>query len=184
MVMMTMLTSTSCNPTSPKTDSPAMSEYQPTQADHEFMQMAIEEARAGIHAGQGGPFGTVIVRDGKVIARGHNMVLANHDATAHGEITAMRKAGEALQTFDLTGCVLYTTGEPCHMCLCATMWANIDRVFYGCTIEDNGRIGFRDDKFNDIFGGRERLGNYLTELDRDACLALFDEYNALPHEGY
>lgn len=184
MVMLTMLASTSCNPTSPKTDSPAVSEYQPTQADHEFMQMAIEEARAGIHAGQGGPFGTVIVRDGKVIARGHNMVLANHDATAHGEITAMRKAGEALQTFDLTGCVLYTTGEPCHMCLCATMWANIDRVFYGCTIEDNGRIGFRDEKFNDIFGGRERLGNYLTELDRDACLALFDEYNALPHESY
>lgn len=152
--------------------------------DHDYMQMAIEEAREGITKGHGGPFGTVIVKDGKVVACGHNMVLKNNDPTAHGEITAIRKAGEALGTFDLSGCTLYTTGEPCHMCLCAIMWANIDKVYYGCTIADNGRIGFRDDKFNDIFGGRDRLGSFLTEIDRDKCLLLFDEYNNMQHQGY
>lgn len=148
------------------------------------MQMAIEEARTGIQQGHGGPFGTVIVKDGKVIAKGHNMVLVNHDPTAHGEVTAIRKAGEVLGTHDLSGCTLYTTGEPCHMCLCAIMWANIDKVYYGCTIADNGMIGFRDDKFNTIFGGRDKLGDMLTELGREECLQLFDEYNKMNHKTY
>lgn len=152
--------------------------------NHEYMQMAIEEARAGIQQGHGGPFGSVIVKDGEVIAKGHNQVLSNNDATAHGEMMAIRKAGEVLGTHDLSGCTIYTTGEPCHMCLCAIMWANIDKVYYGCTIADNGKIGFRDDKFNDIFGGRDKLGDMLIELDREACLALFDEYNNMQHEGY
>lgn len=146
--------------------------------------MAIEEARTGIQQGHGGPFGTVIVKDGKVIAKGHNMVLVNHDPTAHGEVTAIRKAGEVLGTHDLSGCTLYTTGEPCHMCLCAIMWANIDKVYYGCTIADNGMIGFRDDKFNTIFGGRDKLGDMLTELGREECLQLFDEYNKMNHKTY
>ena len=152
--------------------------------NHEYMQMAIEEARAGIQQGHGGPFGSVIVKDGEVIAKGHNQVLSNNDATAHGEMMAIRKAGEVLGTHDLSGCTISTTGEPCHMCLCAIMWANIDKVYYGCTIADNGKIGFRDDKFNDIFGGRDKLGDMLIELDREACLALFDEYNNMQHEGY
>ena len=152
--------------------------------DKDYMKMAIEEAREGIHKGHGGPFGTVIVKDGKVIAKGHNMVLANHDATAHGEVTAIRKAGEILGTHDLSDCVLYTTGEPCHMCLCAILWANIKKVYYGCTIADNGKIGFRDDKFNTIFGGREKLGGFLTETDREECLRLFDEYNKMNHKTY
>lgn len=152
--------------------------------NQDYMLMAIEEARLGIRQGHGGPFGSVIVKDGKIIAKGHNMVLANNDATAHGEIMAIRAAGAALGTYDLSGCTLYTTGEPCHMCLCAIMWANIDQVYYGCTIADNGRIGFRDDKFNDIFGGRDKLGDFLTEIDRDACLALFDEYNQMQHKTY
>lgn len=151
---------------------------------HDFMQMAIEEARAGIVQGHGGPFGSVIVKDGEVVSTGHNMVLKNNDPTAHGEMMAIRNAGKALGTFDLSGCTLYTTGEPCHMCLCAIMWANIEKVYYGCTIADNGRIGFRDDKFDKIFGGRDLLGNLLTQIDRDKCLALFDEYNNIQHRGY
>ncbi len=151
---------------------------------HDYMQIAIGEARKGIQNGHGGPFGAVIVKGGKIVSQGHNMVLKNNDATAHGEMMAIRKAGEVLGTFDLSGCTLYTTGEPCHMCLCAIMWANIDKVYYGCTIADNGRIGFRDDKFNDIFGGRERLGDFLVEVDRDKCLALFDEYNNMHHTNY
>lgn len=148
------------------------------------MQMAIEEAREGISQGHGGPFGCVIVKDGTVLAKGHNRVLLNHDATAHGEIMAIRQAGEVLGTHDLAGCTLYTTGEPCHMCLCAILWANIGKVYYGCTIADNARIGFRDEHFDDIFGGRDRLGDLLTELDRDECLRLFDEYNNLTHNIY
>ena len=70
------------------------------------------------------------------------------------------------------------------MCLCACMWANIRRIYYGCTIADNGSIGFRDDKFNELFEGRDRLGDYLTEVDRAACLELFAEYNALKHDTY
>ncbi len=148
------------------------------------MQMAINEAREGILKQHGGPFGSVIVKDGEVVGRGHNCVLRDNDPTCHGEIAAIRDACRRLGTFDLKGCELYTTGEPCHMCLCACMWANIDKVYYGCTIGDNGRIGFRDDKFNDIFGGREKLGGYLVETDREACLKLFDEYVGLQHKTY
>lgn len=149
-----------------------------------YMQMAIEEAREGISQHHGGPFGTVIVKDDKVVGKGHNRVLANHDASCHGEVDAIRDAGRNLGTYDLSGCELYTTGEPCHMCLCACMWANISRIYYGCTIEDNGRIGFRDDKFDEIFGGRDKLIGFMTQVDRDACLRLFEEYNNSKHEKY
>lgn len=152
--------------------------------NHKYMQLALAEAREGIRQGHGGPFGCVIVKDSKVLAKAHNSVLKNHDATAHGEIMAIREAGEVLGTHDLTGCTLYTTGEPCHMCLCAILWANISKVYYGCTIADNARIGFRDEHFDDLFGGRDRLGDLLTELDRDECLRLFDEYNKLEHKEY
>ena len=154
------------------------------KATNKFMQKAINEARKGIHAGHGGPFGSVIVKDGKVVGRGHNRVVKNNDPTCHGEIQAIRRASSRLGTFDLTGCEIFTTGEPCHMCLCACMWANISKIYYGCTIKDNDRIGFRDDKFNDIFGGREKLGDYIVEMDREACLDLFEEYLSLDHTNY
>lgn len=161
-----------------------MEEMIQKNSDHDYMKMAIEEAREGILHGHGGPFGSVIVKDGRIVSKGHNMVLANNDATAHGEMMAIRKAGAALGTFDLSGCTLYTTGEPCHMCLCAILWANIDKVYYGCTIADNSKIGFRDDKFNDLFGGRDKLQDLLVPLDREDCLKLFDEYNEMNHPSY
>ncbi len=154
------------------------------QAENAYMQQAIEEAREGIHLGHGGPFGTVIVKNGKILAKGHNMVLANHDATAHGEVTAIRNAGSLLGTHDLSGCELYTTGEPCPMCLAACMWANIEKVYYGCTIVDNEAIGFRDKAFDEKFGGRQGFEEYLVEMDRDACLKLFEEYNTLEAQKY
>ena len=150
----------------------------------ELMRQAIAEAREGIHAGHGGPFGTVIVKDGKIVGRGHNCVLLLNDPTCHGEVAAIRDAGKNLNTFDLSGCELYTTGEPCHMCLCACMWANISKIYYGCTIEDNSIIGFRDGKFDEIFGGRDKLGDYMQEIDREECLKLFEEYNNMQHENY
>ena len=152
--------------------------------DIKYMQLAIEEARDGIRKSHGGPFGSIIVKDGEIVGRGHNRVLKNNDPTCHGEISAIRDACYNLDTFDLSGCVIYTTGEPCHMCLCACMWANIDKIYYGCTIEDNGRIGFRDDKFDGIFGGREKLEGYMKELGRIECLGLFDEYLSLNHKIY
>ncbi len=148
------------------------------------MQAAIAEARQGVHQNHGGPFGSVIVKDGEIIAQGHNMVLANIDSTAHGEITAIRKAEQVLGTYDLSGCELYTTGEPCPMCLAACMWANISVVYYGCTIADNAKIGFRDEAFDDKFGGREAFKDYLVEVDRDACLELFEEYAKLNPQRY
>ena len=154
------------------------------QASDKYMQQAIDEARTGIERNDGGPFGAVVVKDGKIIGRGHNRVLGNNDPTAHGEVEAIRNACQRLGTYDLSGCDVYTTGEPCHMCLCACMWANIRRIYYGCTIDDNSIIGFRDGKFNDMFTGRDMLGDYLTELDREACLQLFNEYMKMPHVNY
>lgn len=157
---------------------------QVAKAQSEFMQIAIQEAREGISNGDGGPFGTAIVRDGVLIASGHNHVLAYNDPTCHGEVDAIRKACKRLGTFDLTGCELYTTGEPCHMCLCACMWANISKIYYGCTIADNEIIGFRDNKFDQIFGGRDKLGDYMTEIDREACLRLFQDYSEMDATKY
>lgn len=157
---------------------------QVAEAQSEFMRIAIQEAREGISNGDGGPFGTAIVRDGVLIASGHNHVLAYNDPTCHGEVDAIRKACKRLGTFDLTGCELYTTGEPCHMCLCACMWANISKIYYGCTIADNEIIGFRDNKFDQIFGGRDKLGDYMTEIDREACLRLFQDYSKMDATKY
>ena len=152
--------------------------------DVKFMREAITEAREGIRSRHGGPFGTVIVKDGKIVGRGHNRVLLLHDPTCHGEVAAIRDAGQNLGTHDLSGCELYTTGEPCHMCLCACLWANISHIYYGCTIEDNSIIGFRDGKFDELFGGRDKLGGYMLEMDREECLKVFEEYREMQHEGY
>ncbi len=148
------------------------------------MRIAVNEAYSGIRNAHGGPFGSAIVKDGQLIASGHNHVLAYNDPTCHGEVDAIRKACRKLGTFDLSGCVLYTTGEPCHMCLCACMWANISKIYYGCTIADNEMIGFRDNKFDKIFGGRDKLGDYMEEVDREACLKLFEDYNNMNAQKY
>lgn len=153
-------------------------------AENIFMREAIGEAYDGICQRHGGPFGSVIVKDGVIVGRGHNRVLVDKDPTCHGEVAAIRDACKNLDTHDLSGCVLYTTGEPCPMCLFACLWANIDRVYYGCTIGDNALIGFRDERFDDLTGGRERLKDYLTCIDRDACLALFRAYLDMEHDLY
>ena len=146
------------------------------------MRAAIKEAYRGIEKGEGGPFGTVIVKDGKILARGHNQVLKNRDATCHGEMQAIRRASKKLGTHDLSGCEIYTTGEPCPMCLGAIMWANIDRVFYGCNIVDTEDIGFRDRKFYEMTD--EDMAQFVTECDREACLELYRDYKSMAHEGY
>ena len=142
---------------------------------NKYMRMAINEARKGIRSGHGGPFGSVIVKDGLVIAKGHNQVIKNQDPTCHGEMMAIHKACKKLGTFDLNGCELYTTAEPCPMCLGAILWANISKVYFGCNIVDTEDIGFRDKVFYEIneSGKKDEL---VIELDRRQCLKLFEEY--------
>ena len=149
---------------------------------NKFMNEAIEEAKSGILNGEGGPFGSVVVKDGKIVGRGHNQVVKLNDPTCHGEMQAIRDACKTLGTFDLSGCELYTTGEPCHMCLTACMWANLDKVYYGCTVADNEDIGFRDNMMDKIFGGRDKLGDFLAETDRGECLKLFNVYKNLKNK--
>ena len=146
---------------------------------NKYMKLAVDEAYRGIKNGDGGPFGSVIVKGGEVIAAAHNLVVANSDPTCHGEIQAIREACKKLESFDLSGCELYTTAEPCPMCLSACLWANIEKVYYGCRVEDTDTIGFRDLKFYSSLNMKLNRPGYLNELDRESCLALFEEYRGL-----
>ena len=141
---------------------------------NKYMKMAINEARRGIKMRHGGPFGAVIVKDGKVLARGHNEVIRLSDPTCHGEVQAIRRCAKKLGTHDLSGCVIYTTGEPCPMCLGAIMWANIDKVYYGCNTVDTEIIGFRDKMFYERSAADRR--GFAEELEREECLKLYREY--------
>ena len=141
---------------------------------NKFMKLAIEEAQKGIRNGHGGPFGAVIVKDGEVISTGHNHVVINNDPTCHGEIDAIRKACAKLGTFDLSGCELYSSAYPCPMCFGAILWANIEKVYYGCNTNDSEIIGFRDKAFEDSIP--EKKITMCNELDREECLKVFEEY--------
>lgn len=125
----------------------------------------------------GGPFGAVIVKDGKIIAKGANRVTANNDPTAHAEIVAIREAAKVLNNFDLSGCSLYTSCEPCPMCLAAIYWARIDRIFYGNSKEDAKNIGF-DDSFiyEQIKLPMEKRSIKCTQLLRDVTILGFEKW--------
>ncbi|MCI1930896.1 MAG: nucleoside deaminase [Clostridia bacterium] len=144
----------------------------------DYMDEALKEAYKGIQNGDGGPFGSVIVKDRKIVGRGHNCVLLKKDPTCHGEMEAIRDACKNLDTYDLSGCELYTTAEPCPMCLGGILWSNINKVYYGCTKEDSDKIGFRDDVFYDYLNGKNSLIS-VHELKREKCLELFNEFKKL-----
>ncbi|MDQ2994574.1 MAG: nucleoside deaminase [Pseudomonadota bacterium] len=110
------------------------------------MQEAIALAEDGVNSNRGGPFGAVIVKDNQIISRGNNRVTSSNDPTAHAEITAIRAACEKLNTFSLQGCEIYTSCEPCPMCLSAIYWARIEHIYYAATQFDAAKIGF-DDQF-------------------------------------
>jgi tRNA(Arg) A34 adenosine deaminase TadA len=112
--------------------------------DAKFMEMAINLSVDNIDTG-GGPFGAVIVRDGEVIATGANRVVPNSDPTAHAEVSAIRRATKKMGTYDLQGCEIYSSCEPCPMCLGAIYWAHIDKIYYANDRKDAARIGFDDD---------------------------------------
>ena len=141
--------------------------------DKKFMRKAIALSIQNIQKG-GGPFGAVIVKDGKVIATGVNRVTKNTDPTAHAEVTAIRKASKKLGTFDLAGCDIYTSCEPCPMCLGAVYWAHLDKMYYGNTKADAKNIGF-DDSFiyDEIELKPEQRRLITTQLLSDEAIEAF-----------
>ncbi len=146
-----------------------------------FMRIAVREARKNLVLPDGGPFGACIVSKGKVIALARNTVL-KEDATCHAEINAIRKASRRLGTFDLSGCRIYSTTEPCPMCFSAIHWARIEEVFYGTTISDARRIGFNELRINARFlkktgGSPVRITSGLL---RTECRALLNDWLSMP----
>lgn len=152
---------------------------------NEIMNNGIAAARKTMKENKGGPFGAVIVdKNNKIIAISSNLVLERHDPTAHAEILAIRKAGEVLGTHDLSGCTLYATGYPCPMCLAAAIWANIKKIYYGTTLEEAERIGFRDDFIYKYLKDKEEKVLEIENIDHDECLKLFLEYEKEQKEIY
>ena len=142
-----------------------------------YMELAKRNAEEGINRGEGGPFGAVIIdKEGHIISNGNNQVIKNNDPTAHAEIVAIREACKKLNTYDLSDYILYTSCEPCPMCLSAIIWANIKEVYYGCTKEDAGEIGFRDDMIYDYLKGNNFNLIDLKKMDREECLEVFKKY--------
>jgi guanine deaminase len=136
------------------------------------MEIALKEARKGMKKGHGGPFGTVLVYKGKIISKGHNTVLKDNDATCHAEMNVIRKASKKVKDFDLSGCEIYTTGQPCKMCEAAINWAKIKKVYYGNTYKDALNMGFDDEKGNN-------QGLELSRLDSEHTVKLIEEWNNL-----
>lgn len=144
---------------------------------NEYMKIAKDMAKNGITNNEGGPFGAVIVdKNGSIIAKGNNQVLKNNDPTAHAEIMAIRNACEILNTYDLSDYILYTSCEPCPMCLSAIIWANIKEIYYACNKNDAAEIGFRDDMIYEYLKGNNKDLITLKQIDRDDCIELFEEY--------
>ncbi len=138
-------------------------------SDHQkFMLRAIEISHKRMSQGFGGPFGAVIVKNGEVIAEGYNKVTSANDPTAHAEISAIREACEKLDTFNLEGCEIYTSCEPCPMCLSAVYWARLDRLYFSNTREDAAAIGFDDAHIYDEIPkelGDRKIPTIRLELD-------------------
>lgn len=144
---------------------------------NEHMKLAKEMAEKGMKANEGGPFGAVIVdKKGNIISTGNNQVIKNNDPTAHAEVVAIRNACEKLNTYDLSEYILYTSCEPCPMCLSAIIWANIKEIYYACTREDAEQIGFRDNLIYEYLKGNEKDCIQLHKIDRDECIEVFEEY--------
>jgi guanine deaminase len=146
-----------------------------------FMRQAIDLATANVTSGAGGPFGAVIVRDGRVVATGVNRVTATNDPTAHAEVVAIRAACQALNSFQLSGCVVYTSCEPCPMCLAALYWSRCDAIFYGNTAADAADAGF-DDSFlyAEIARPLDERRIPIRRLLGEQAIVSFDAWRALP----
>jgi tRNA(Arg) A34 adenosine deaminase TadA len=148
-------------------------------ADARFMREAIEIAHIGVRAGQS-PFGACVVRDGRVLARAHNTVLRDSDPSAHAEINAVRAACAELGTHDLSGCIVYATGEPCPMCLGCCYWAHVPRIVFGSSLADSEAIGFGELPYAPATLLNAAARPLLVEggVLRDECLGIFKAWQA------
>jgi guanine deaminase len=146
-----------------------------------WMNEAISLARAGMRIHGGGPFGAVVVSDNQIVGRGWNQVTPQLDPTAHAEVTAIRDACRTLQRFELRGCVLYTSCEPCPMCLSAIYWARLDRVYFASTRKDAAAIGFDDDFiYQQIPLELAARSLPMDQLPTQSAADLFAEWSAKP----
>ncbi len=145
---------------------------------NEYMKVAKELSEENLKTNVGGPFGACIVKNGKIIGKGSNRVLINNDPTSHAEIEAIRDACKNLNTYDLSGCELYTSCYPCPMCLSAIIWSNIKKVYYGNTKEDAENIGFRDNYIYEFIKNNNNNKNILDleSMDREETIKVFEEY--------
>jgi len=146
---------------------------------NKFMELAYNEALDGVCKRHGGPFGAVIVKDGKIIAKGHNEVLLRHDPTAHAEIVVIRKACKKLNTVDLGGCTLYVTSKPCPMCKGAIQWSRIKDVVFSGDYEDAKKLDFDDLLFSDEFDEED---NHWTQMDQENFVKLIDAFSSCKNE--
>jgi guanine deaminase len=145
------------------------------------MRAAIQLAIDGVSAGRGGPFGTVIVKDSQIVGRGANLVTSTNDPTAHAEIVAIRDACARLGVFHLVGCELFTSCEPCPMCLAAIHWAHLDRFYFGCTAADAHAIGFSDQTIREQFAlPVDARSIPAIPLMRSESLAAFHAWTSKP----
>lgn len=150
-----------------------------TENKHKYMLVAIKKAEENIITGKGGPFGAVVVRDGKVIAAAGNCVTSTNDPTAHAEVVAIREACKTLETFDLTGCEIYASCEPCPMCLGAIMWSRIDKLYYAANRIDASRAGFDDELFyTELALPTEKRMLKPTQLLRNEANEVFNKWIA------
>ena len=151
--------------------------------DSDFMRRAIALSAEMMRAGKGGPFGAVIVKDGAIIAEGYNKVTTANDPTAHAEIVAIRAACRALKTFSLEGCRIYTSCEPCPMCLGAIYWARLDRIYFANTRADAATIGFDDSHiYDEIPLPLDRRSVPMRRLLQRDALAVFREWDRMPNK--
>jgi len=147
--------------------------------DQKFMKRAIELAEKGMNKNAGGPFGCVIVKDGTILSEGHNSVTSTNDPTAHAEVVAIRKACEKLGSFQLEGCTIYTSCEPCPMCLGAIYWARPTRVLYACSREDAAAIEFDDQFIYDELGlDIEQRKIKFDQLLQEEAQVVFNQWAA------
>ena len=142
-----------------------------------YMNEAVKEALIGIQNDDGGPFGCIVVKDDKIVGRGHNLVTSTNDPTAHGEITAIRDACKNLNSFQLDGCIIYTSCEPCPMCLGAIYWSRAEKVYYGCNQKDAAAIGF-DDEFiyKEIDIAKKDRTIPFEQIERKTAIRVFEEW--------
>jgi guanine deaminase len=143
------------------------------------MQVAIELAKQSMNKQNGGPFGAVVVKDGKVVGKGINQVTSSNDPTAHAEVNAIRDACQNLKTFDLSGSEIYTTCEPCPMCLGAIYWAKIDKIYYAANRRDAANAGFIDDFIYKEFSlPSEKRALKSTQVMKDDAVKIFENWNS------